>query len=688
MQSLLRFITTKPRLVLIIALVLAIPAGWRALQTPINYDLFSYMPEGIESLKGQRILDKQFKTSDTAYLLLSDLPTSQILAIKADLARIPGVSSVTWLSDLVDPTVPSQFVPPEALSLYGQGRHALLHVAFSKPSADPATMDSYKAVQRYLESRRVPPTLTGLPGFIAEMRDLIRAEKNKSIIAAVAFAGLIVALVMRSGVMTMIFLSTIGLGVVFNLGTVRGQLCYLTEALSAVIQLGVTFDFTIFLTQRYREELLRQPDRPQAMQTAMRSTTLAILPSALCTSSGFLALSLMQLKVGADLGLMLAKGVILGVLCAETVMPAALLVFGRFIRPLGSIQEHSSRAAAFIVRHSKALTVIFFLAFIPAIYGESQTAISFNIQDSLPADLPSVKALKTIEKAMGPMELAQVIIPSEVPAFKRQQLAADLGRLKSVSQVYALEKLVDASIPASFVPPEIRSKFERGGYSLMTLKLNSVAGSPEAGHAIEQIRARVRQAAPTALVTGVAAFARDISYISARDIPLVNLASTGLILLIIAIGFRSLSIPVILVGGIHLAICFNLAFAWLFGTTLPFLTVTSIGAIQLGATVDYAILLMARYREERRTNDAQTAMTTALSQSATAIATSGLGLFAATIGVVFVNHIQMIQSMCLLIARGALISTLIILTLLPAVIVTGDKLINKTTWGGGKQPQA
>ncbi len=452
----------------------------------------------------------------------------------------------------------------------------------------------------------------------------------------------------------------------------------------ATIQMGVTLDFSVFLTHRFREELRQTPDAAEAMRRAMRITRLAILPSALTTVAGFLTLGLMQLRIGADLGLTMAKGVVMGLICAQTVLPAALLAFRRFGGAGKDRQVESGRMSAFIVRHARPLMAVFVLAFIPAAYGSYHANLSYTIEDSLPDNLSSIRTIGEISRTMGSVELAYVLVPLDVAPFMRLNLVRDLEKLDCVRQAFSLEKLVDPSIPESFVPPEVRARFESGAYSLITLNLDVEGGTPAGNAAVEEIRRTAHAVVgANAIVTGLAAISRDLTYMSARDIPRVRLASMVVVLAIIMLSFRSLSIPVILVAGIQLAIFINLAFAWIFGTTLPFLTFTAISAIQLGATVDYAILLMARYREERINLAPAPAMRSSLNKAAPAIATSALCLFAATIGVTFANNVEMIQSMCLLIARGAIVSMLIILTLLPAVIVGCDRLINATTWRAG-----
>ncbi len=677
-----RMITNHPKLILLLALLLAVPAAYQALHTPINYDIFSYIPAEIESIRGQKILKEEFRSADTAYLLLREVETPQVLKLQRGLEELDGVSHVAWLNDLADPTTPAAFLPPEILSLYKRGNNALLHVSFSLPAADLQTLDSVGLVKEYLNSQSIRPIFTGLPVFIAELRQLINEQKTKSILAAVIISWLLMTIAMRSFSLPIIFLSTIGLGVIYNLGTNFGSISYVTESMAAVIQLGVTFDFSIFLTHRFREELQICKSPQEAMRKTLHLTTRAILPAALTTMAGFMALSLMTVRVGADMGFIMAKGVFMGLLTSLSVLPAALLLTKVKIRDIDAVMLAHKGMARFIVRHPLILSLLFLLAFVPAGYGRFNTSLSYSVDDSLPEDMDSIQAIDEIKEVMGSIDLIQVLLPTSLERHERQTLIQQLENLESIAQAFALEKLVDPAIPESFIPPAVKDRFERGGYSMATLKLVPVGGTPEANDAVEEVRRTIRAAGIDGFyVSGVPAISNDLSRLSARDIPRVNLASILFIMLIIMLVSRSLSIPVLLIAGIQLAIFINLSIAWLFGTTLPFLTFTSISAIQLGATVDYAILLMTRYREERQSQNPEEAMLRAITTASPAIFLSGMCLFAATIGLTFVNDVKMIQSMALLIARGAVISVIVIIGLLPAVILKCDRLIGWTTLG-------
>lgn len=683
MKKFATFVSRHPYAVLLITVLLAIPAAISALRAPINYDIFSYLPDSVEAIRGQFIMKNEFKSADTAFVMLDTDDTPRVLKIKDDLSGIEGVEEVSWITDMVDPAVPDSFIPEEILNVFKKDGHSLLQVSFAKPAVTDETLAAIGEIKSFLNTGQ---DFTGMPVFVYELKHLVELQKTRSVITAVVVSAIMVAIATGSVILPIIFLTAIGIGIIFNMGTnfLTGSISYLTAAVAAVIQLGVTFDFSIFLNQRFREERQHEDDPAVAMSEAIHKTFGAICPAALTTIAGFMALGLMKVRIGMDMGLCMSKGVFIGLVASITVLPALLLVFDRFmrVRDVSHTAHHHNGLARWIADHAIVLSVIFVLLFIPTLYARSHTELSYSIHDMMPTTLPAMHAIHNIEDSMGSVEIADVLIPEDTPRWQQRAAMEEIGKLDAVEQAVSLAQLADPSIPESFIPPEAEEKFVRGGYAHGILRLTVKPGTDEGNEAIAAIRdILAEKGIEGAIVTGTAATSKDLVDISQPDIQRVNLASLLCILLIVAIVFGSASIPVILIAGIQLAIFINLSIPYMLGHSVPYVTFTAISSIQLGTTVDYAILLMSRYRQERKLYNAHDAVIETITGTTPAILTSGLSLFAATIGLVFISDVDTVKSLALMIGRGALISMSIIVVLLPAVIRTSDGLIRVTSRG-------
>ncbi len=685
MKAFANFVSRHPKLVLSIAMLLAIPAAISALKMPINYDIFSYMPSGVESIEGQLILKEDYKAAGTGFVLLKKDEAPKLIELKDKLAAVEGISDVVWLSDLVDPSVPNSFIPAEILGIYQKDQHVMFHLTFTHEAASDETLAAVKNIKEVL-AQADPEGFTGLPVLIQELRELVDKEKVRSIIAAVVISGTVVGIAMGSIITPLIFLFSIGIAILYNMGTnfLQGSVSYVTEAVAAVIQLGVTFDFSIFLTHRFHEETMQDIEEHEAMADAISSTFKAIAPAALTTMAGFMALCLMEVGIGLDMGIVMAKGVFLGMITSITLLPALLLLTHKHIkmRDIDAVSKRHKGGATFLTRHSVALFFAFLLIFVPAVYGRYHTELSYSVKDMLPQDMPAITSIEKIEHAMGNIELAYTLLPEDTPRQVVAEISERIAELETIDKSVSMASLVDPSIPESFIPAELVTKFNKGGYTQIMSILNVDPGTDEGNAAISSIREIVAEYnLPESYVAGTAAISKDMVELSQLDIPKVNKASLLCILLIVGLVFGSVSIPILLVAGIQLAIFINLGIPFYFGNSVPFLAFTVIGSIQLGTTVDYAILLMSRYREERREFMPKEAMIETLTGSMPAIAISGLSLFSATIGLVFISHVDTLTSMALMIGRGALISMLVITCLVPAVILVCDKLILNTSYG-------
>jgi len=679
-------ITKYPRTILIVALLFAAIAAVGTIKTPINYDIFSYMPQEVESIKGQLIMKEQFKTADTGFVMLKTKNTAEILKAKDELSAIKGVANVTWISDIVDPSVPDVFIPQKLISMFKKGDHVMLHISFANDAASSQTQDSIAAIKKYLNPGLA---FTGMPVFLYELRELVKAQEVKSVLTAVILSALVTGIATGSMTIPILFLIAIGFGIVYNMGTnyFLGSISYLTKAVAAVIQLGVTIDFSIFLMHRFREETHHTDNKRVAMVKALQRTASAIIPCALVTMAGFLALTSMRIKIGADMGIVMAKGVFFGLLSTMIILPALTLTFERFstIRDVKRLTKPMMHIAGKVIKRPLVLTLIFVLLFVPTVYIRQHSELSYSIQDILPQNLKSLKDVHEIQNAMGSIEMINILLPADTPRWLQKQALDKIDRQPGVIQTISMENLVDPAVPTSFIPEQVTSRFTKGGYTLAMARVKVLPGSNEGNVLVGKIRSILNEEhIPGTYVSGNAPIAKDLTDLSAPDLAKVDIAGVISIFLIVAIVFVSFSIPVVLVAGILLAIFINVSIPFLFGHSIPFITFSCITSIQLGTCVNYAIFLMTRYREERQKHTAKHAMVLSLVGTAPAILTSGMCLFCAMIGVVFISDVSMLQSLSLMIGRGAIVAVAVILFLLPGVILIADKLICTTSYGWRK----
>ena len=685
MKRAAEIITAHPRLILAVTLVLAVFAVFGALNTPVNYDVLSYLPQEAESIRGQKILARDFKAADVGYILIHTSSSSEILKIKQDLSAVPGVEKVSWLSDLVDPSVPDAFIPPQIIGLYKKGDNALLHINFANPARTEEAQATVARIKVYLKRVSGEPLFTGLPVFVYENKLLVQQQILKSTAIAAVLTLIVTSIATQSLVVPLLFLASMGLAIIFNQGSnyLLESVSVMTNSFAPIVQLGVTIDFSIFLMHRFLEET-RFMDTRAAMATAIEKTAAAIIPCAMVTMAGFIALSMMRVRIGTDLGIVMAKGVFLGLMATIVILPALTLTFERFLKlkDVHGTKERLTPAASWLLNRRWVVLVMFLVLFVPAAYCKYHARLSYNLQDILPQDLPSLKAVPKISQAMGPMEMVNIIFPSNTPRWQQKQTMDEITKLPGTIQALSLESLVDPAVPESFIPQQARKRFTHGDYTQAMVRVNVLPGSNEGNALIGKIRSTIGKLGISgALVSGVVATSKDITDLSASD--LVKVDITGLILVgvILMIMFTSVSIPILLIGGIQLAIYLNLTIPYVNGHLIPYITFSCLSSIQLGSCVNYAIFLISRYREERRNQAPKEAMLASLLGTGSAIFTSGLCLFCSTIGMVFISDVNMSKELSLLIGRGALISVGVILVLLPGVIVIFDKLIISTSLG-------
>ncbi len=523
-----------------------------------------------------------------------------------------------------------------------------------------------------------------MAGIVKDTKDLSDKETPFYVLIAVVLSLIVLALTMDSVVIPVIFLGSIGIAVIYNMGSniIFGEISDITKALSAILQLGVTMDYSIFLLHRYDEEREVQKDKVIAMANAIANTMTSVAGSSLTTIAGFLALCTMDLALGKDIGLVMAKGVLLGVICTVTILPALILTFDRVIHKYKhkTLLPTFEKTSEFVVKHHKAFVIIGILVFIPAFIGKINAKVYYNLDESLPKDLPSIVGTNKLKNDYGMTSTNMILIKDTLDNYKVKAMADELEQVEGVSSVIALEKILGPRVPESFVPKDLLEKIRSGGYELFVVNSEYKAATDEVKEQLVKINDIVKKYDSDGLVSGEAPLTNDLIKISDIDFKNVSIASIVAIFIIIALVFMSLSLPIILVIAIELAIFINLGIPFYTGSVIPFIASIVIGTIQLGATVDYAILLTSRFKEELEiSSNKMDAMRIAVQSSARSIITSALTFFGATAGVGIISKLEMVSSLCTLMARGAIISMFVILFVLPGILLISDKVIIKTS---------
>lgn len=681
-----RFIAEKRVLVLIIAIFLLIPATFGMVMTKINYDVLTYLPKDLDSMKGQTLLDETFSSAATSFLIIDDMESKDIVKIKNKISTIDGVEKVLWVDDLVDITVPKEIYPDEVKNFFYSGNSTMVVIKFKEGGASERTQTAIGNIKKEMNKQCF---LSGVSAIVKDTKDLADKQTPLYVLLAVVLSTIVLALTMESVLIPFIFLASIGFAILYNFGTniFFGEISYVTKALAAVLQLGVTMDYSIFLLHRYEEEKSKYDDRNEAMSEAIANTIKAISGSSLTTIAGFLALIVMKLALGKDIGLVMAKGVFLGVISTVTILPAFILFFDKPIHKFKhkTILPEFNKVADLVTRKYKLFVVIFVIAFIPAIYGSNNAEVYYNLDESLPRDMESIVATNKLKDKFNMMTTHMIIVKDDIPSYKKKEMVDRIEKVDGIEKVVSYDKFVGGGVPESFIPEDMKSSVIKDGYNLIIANSKYKAAQDAENKQIEEVVGIVKEYDKDGMVAGEGPLTKDLIEISDIDFKNVNYASILAIFAIILFVFKSISLPVILVLAIELAIFVNLGIPYYTGNTIPFISSIVIGTIQLGATVDYAILLTSRFEEEIQNGHGRIeAMRIAVQGSAKSIVTSALTFFAATAGVAIVSDMELIKSLCVLMARGALISMVVIIFILPSILIVSEKLIAHTTKGWRK----
>lgn len=681
-------------LVVIICVLLLIPSAFGYIKTRINYDLLSYLPETLETVKGQDILVDEFGMGAFSMVVVEGMENKDVAKLEEKIENVEHVKDVLWADDLVDLSMPVEMLPEPVRDTLFSGDATMMVALFDDTTSSDDTM---QAIADIRELSTAQCFVSGMSGVVTDIKNLSFQEMPVYVLIAALLCLVILGLTMESFFVPVLFLFSIGAAIVYNLGTnlFLGEISYITQALTAVLQLGVTMDYSIFLLNSYEENKQRFPgDKNRAMAHAISNTFKSVTGSSVTTVAGFAALCCMTFALGRDLGIVMAKGVIIGVLCCIILLPALILQFDGLIEKTKhkSLIPDLGRVSHFITRHYRVFILVFLVLLVPAVYGNNHTKVYYNIDKSLPQDLDSAIANKKLEEDFQVNNVHMVLLNNGLSAGQKEAMLKDIEQVDGVKWAIGLNSLIGPAVPEDMLPEEAVGMLKSDNYEIEFICSDYKTATDEVNAQIDEINTIVKAYSPDSMVIGEAPLTKDLKDVTEVDLRNVNILSIAAIFIIIMLVFRSISLPVILVAVIEFAIFVNMSIPYYMGTQLPFVASIVIGTIQLGATVDYAILMTSRYQRERSLGKGKReAVFIAHKLSMKSILTSGLTFFAATFGVCVYSKIDMISSICTLLARGAIISTVVVICLLPAMLLIFDKLIIKTSYhflGNGKKGNA
>ena len=670
--------------ILILSIILLIPAVWGYVNTRINYDVLTYLPEDIETMQGQEIMTNDFGIGAFSMLLVDGMEDKEIVKLKEKVEKVDGVENVLWYDSLADISVPQSVLPSKLYDEYNTEDGTMMAVFFKDGTSSDETMKAITEIRKITGEQCF---LSGMSAIVEDTKELAEKETPLYVLIAVALSALVLAITMESIFVPVLFLLSIGIAIVYNLGTnvFFGEISYITKALAAVLQLGVTMDYSIFLMHSYQEQQVRyNGDKERAMAHAISQTFSSVIGSSVTTVAGFIALCFMSFTLGKDIGIVMAKGVIFGVLVCVTVLPSMILCCDKLIEKTKHkpLLPDIGRISDKVTKRYVIYVVAFVILLFPAIYGNNHTGVYYNLDESLPKDLPSVIANTKLKEDYNMNTTHMILVDSSVAGSDVKKMSQEIEKVDGVKWVLGLDNLVGSGVPADMLPESVTGMLKNDKYQLLMVNSTYKVATDKVNKQIEQIDKIMDKYDKGAMLVGEGPLTKDLINITDTDFKRVSAVSIGIVFVIILLLFKSITIPVILVGVIEFAIFVNMGIPFYTGTKLPFVASIVIGTIQLGATVDYAILMTTRYQRERSRGAGKfDAITTAHKFSAQSIIVSALSFFAATIGVGLYSNIDMISSLCILMARGALISMVVVVLILPSLFMVFDKIIVKTSKG-------
>ena len=681
MKGFAKVIVKARVLILIVATLLLIPSAVGYLKTRVNYDILSYLPKDIETMKGQDILEDEFGTGAFSMVVVEDMPLKDVAKLKEKISEVDHVKTVIWYDSVADLSVPVEILPDDIREAFINGDATMMMVMFDTTMSSDETME---AIGKMREVTNDQCLISGMSAIVTDTKNLADKEEPIYVLIAVVLSAVVLSLTMDSFLIPVFFLASIGMAILYNMGTniFMGQVSYVTKALAAVLQLGVTMDYSIFLWHSYQENRDKTDDKEDAMANAIAETFSSVVGSSITTVAGFIALCFMSFTLGLDLGIVMAKGVIFGVVGCVTILPSMILIFEKAIEKT----RHKPiipkfRISKFTVKAYIPILICFALLWIPAIIGYKNTEVYYNLDSTLPDYLPSIQANKKLDELFHTSTTHIILADASLDGKTIRKMTDEIKKVDGVKSVIGESTVVGGSIPEYMIPEDLMADVKNEKWQLIIISSEYKVASPEVNKQCDKINEIVKDYDPKGMLIGEAPCTEDLITITNKDFNTVNTVSIGVIFIIIFFVFKSISLPFILVLTIEFAIFVNMGIPYYTGTTIPFIASIVIGTIQLGSTVDYAILMTTRYGRERASGKSKKeAVLSAHEASVQSIFVSAMSFFAATFGVGIYSDIDMISSLCNLMARGAIISMITVMLVLPALYMVFDKLIGYTSF--------
>lgn len=678
-----KWIAKHKVLIVLISMILLIPSVIGMAATRVNYDILSYLPDSLETVEGQDIMVDEFGMGAFSMVVVEDMDLKDVAALKEKFQDVEHVKDVLWYDSVADLSIPVSMIPDKFKDAFFNGDATMMIALFDNTTSSDAAMEAVTDMRKIANEQCF---ISGMSGVVTDIKNIALEEMPIYVVIAAGLSLLVLLLAMDSLVVPILFLLSVGLAVLYNLGSniFLGQVCYITKSLTAVLQLGVTMDYSIFLLNSFEAYKKKYDEKERAMAHAIADTFKSVAGSSVTTIAGFLALCVMTFALGRDMGIVMAKGVVIGVVCCVTVLPAMILVFDKAIEKTKhkALLPNMDKASGFITKHYKVWLIVFLVLLYPAIYGNNHTQIYYNIDKSLPATLASNVANDKLKEDFDMSTMHMILLRNGLDSKQKTQMLDKIDEIDGVKWSLGMNSLIGPSFPESMIPSNVREMLESDNYEVQFVCSEYSSATDECNAQLASIQKIVKEYSPDSMVIGEAPLMKDLQDTTDVDLQRVNILSMAAIFVIILFVFKSISLPFVLLAVIEFAIYVNMAIPYYQGVTLPFVASIVIGAIQLGATVDYAILMTSNYQKQRHFGKTKKeSISIAHKFSMKSIIVSGCSFFAATFGVALYSQVDMIGSICTLLARGAVISTVVVLLVLPAMFMVFDPIIVRTSKG-------
>nr|WP_330361763.1 efflux RND transporter permease subunit [Blautia sp. CAG:237] len=678
-----KWIAKHKVLIVLISMILLIPSVIGMAATRVNYDILSYLPDSLETVEGQDIMVDEFGMGAFSMVVVEDMDLKDVAALKEKFQDVEHVKDVLWYDSVADLSIPVSMIPDKFKDAFFNGDATMMIALFDNTTSSDAAMEAVTDMRKIANEQCF---ISGMSGVVTDIKNIALEEMPIYVVIAAGLSLLVLLLAMDSLVVPILFLLSVGLAVLYNLGSniFLGQVCYITKSLTAVLQLGVTMDYSIFLLNSFEAYKKKYDEKERAMAHAIADTFKSVAGSSVTTIAGFLALCVMTFALGRDMGIVMAKGVVIGVVCCVTVLPAMILVFDKAIEKTKhkALLPNMDKASGFITKHYKVWLIVFLVLLYPAIYGNNHTQIYYNIDKSLPATLASNVANDKLKEDFDMSTMHMILLRNGLDSKQKTQMLDKIDEIDGVKWSLGMNSLIGPSFPESMIPSNVREMLESDNYEVQFVCSEYSSATDECNAQLASIQEIVKEYSPDSMVIGEAPLMKDLQDTTDVDLQRVNILSMAAIFVIILFVFKSISLPFVLLAVIEFAIYVNMAIPYYQGVTLPFVASIVIGAIQLGATVDYAILMTSNYQKQRHLGKTKKeSISIAHKFSMKSIIVSGCSFFAATFGVALYSQVDMIGSICTLLARGAVISTVVVLLVLPAMFMVFDPIIVRTSKG-------